>query len=187
MADDAELVKRINSGDPDAFDILYHRHRDWVFRMACRICGCEHLAQDVLQEVFRYFLGKFPGFELRCQLRTFLYPAVRNNALTALRGQRRFVGGEPAAVLIGQLEAPGHTPSGHDDILDIIAKLGGDHREILLMRFVDGMTLPEISGLTGIPLGTAKSRLHHALASLRSDPEIHNPAARVNDSSPNPA
>lgn len=78
---DQKLIFGINAGDDQAFETLYHRHREWVFRMACRICGSEHLAQDVVQEVFRYFLGKFPGFELRCELRTFLYPAIRNLSL----------------------------------------------------------------------------------------------------------
>jgi DNA-directed RNA polymerase specialized sigma24 family protein len=44
------------------------------------------------------------------------------------------------------------------------------------------MTLPEISALTGIPLGTAKSRLHHALAALRADPKIKRFETPVNDS-----
>ena len=171
---DQELIVGINAGDEQAFERLYHRHRDWVFRMACRICGSEHHAQDVLQEVFRYFLGKFPGFELRCELRTFLYPAVRNLALASLHGSRRFVGGETGAAVLGQLASTAVQSDGHEELHQIIAGLSSDHREILLLRFVDGMTLPEIAALTGIPLGTAKSRLHHALAILRSNPKVKN-------------
>lgn len=179
--DDLTLIARIDRGDEEAFEILYYRHHEWVLRMACRICGCQHLANDVLQEVFRYFLGKFPGFELRCQMRTFLYPVVRNLSLTALRGSRRLIGGEAGATAISQLAAPDETHTGQEDFIRIISALSVDHREILLLRFVDGMTLPEISELVDIPLGTAKSRLHHALAALRSDPRITNPNARVND------
>lgn len=184
-ANDQELIAGMNAGDEQAFEQLYHRHREWAFRMACRICGSEHLAQDVVQEVFRYFLGKFPGFELRCELRTFLYPAIRNLALAALRGSRRFVGGESGAAVIDQLAATVGEPPGNQDLQQIIASLSPDHREILLLRFVDGMTLPEISTLVGIPLGTAKSRLHHALAALRSDPKIKRFEIPVNDSPDN--
>lgn len=180
--EDAALVIRINQGDYGAFEILYHRHREWVFRMACRLCGCEHLAQDVLQEVFRYLLGKFPDFELRCQLRTFLYPAIRNLSLSSLRGQRRYVGGESGSAVIAQLTAPAAEANSDQDLQQIVAGLSADHREILLLRFVDGMTLPEISALTGIPLGTAKSRLHHALATLRADPKIQRLGIPLNDS-----
>lgn len=181
-ADDQELIAGINAGDEQAFVRLYHRHREWVFRMATRISGSQHLAEDVVQEVFRYFLGKFPGFELRCELRTFLYPAIRNLALASLRGSRRFVGGESGAAVIDRLAAPTANGSGNHDLHRIVASLSADHREILLLRFVDGMTLSEIATLTGIPLGTAKSRLHHALAALRSDPKIKNLAMSVNDS-----
>lgn len=178
---DQKLIAGINSGDDRAFEQLYHRHREWVFRMAWRISGSEHLAQDVTQEVFQYFLGKFPGFELRCELRTFLYPAIRNLALASVRGARRFVGGEPGAGFIERLAAPADDSPGLQDLQQIIAGLSPDHREILLLRFVDGMTLPEIAALTGIPLGTAKSRLHHALAILRSDPKVRILSFSVND------
>lgn len=179
---DQQLIFGINAGDDESFERLYHRHREWVFRMACRICDSEHLAQDVVQEVFRYFLGKFPGFELRCELRTFLYPAVRNLALASLHGSRRFIGGESGAAVLDQLAAPADISGENHDLQHIIAALSADHREVLLLRFVDGMTLPEIAELTGIPLGTAKSRLHHALAILRADPKIQKLGNPVNDS-----
>jgi RNA polymerase sigma-70 factor (ECF subfamily) len=161
-------------GDEKAFEQLYLRHREWVFRMACRICNSEHLAQDVTQEVFSYFLGKFPGFELRCELRTFLYPAIRNLSLSSLQKSRRFVGGESGAEILDQLVASTEEPSKNQDFDHIVARLSTDHREILLFRFIDGMTLPEIAQLIDIPLGTVKSRLHHALSTLRTDPKLKN-------------
>jgi RNA polymerase sigma-70 factor (ECF subfamily) len=170
----------MNAGNDQSFELLYYRHREWVFRMASRICGCEHHAQDVVQEVFRYFLSKFPGFELRCEFRTFLYPAIRNLSLASLKGARRFVGGESGAAVIDHLVAPVGDSSEYTDLKHIISSLSMDHREILLLRFVDGMTLPEIATLIDIPVGTAKSRLHHALGALRSDPKVKNFAASLN-------
>ncbi len=175
------MIARINLGDDRAFERLYHCHRDWAFRMARRICGSEHLAQDVLQETFRYFLSKFPGFELRCELRTFLYPVIRNLSLSSVRTQSRFLGGESGAAVIDQLATPAGGFSSCDDIQQIVARLSSDHREILMLRFVDGMTLPEIATMTCVPLGTAKSRLHHALAALRSDPKVKILSTALND------
>jgi RNA polymerase sigma-70 factor (ECF subfamily) len=179
---DQELVARMNLSDERAFEALYENHREWVLRMAWRITDSQQLAEDVSQEVFRYFLNKFPGFELRCQLRTFLYPVVRNLSLTSLKGQKRFVGGETGAAFIDQLATTAGQGSEHHDFHQIISGLSPDHREILMLRFVDGMTLPEIAVLTDIPLGTAKSRLHHALAALRSDPQLKNLANTLNES-----
>ncbi|MCH7228025.1 RNA polymerase sigma factor [Haloferula sp. A504] len=179
---DEDLIDGINGGDERSFQLLYDRHGEWVLRMAWRISGDEHVAQDVAQEVFRYFLGKFPGFELRCRLRTFLYPAIRNLSIGALRRERRFVGGESGALVIERMPAADPRASEFHEFHRIIGRLSPDHREVLLLRFVDGMTLPEIAELTGIPLGTAKSRLHHALAALRADHDLENPAAPVNES-----
>jgi RNA polymerase sigma-70 factor (ECF subfamily) len=69
---DQELVALVNRGDANAFEMLYQRYRDWVVNLAHRFTGSEDLALDVLQETFLYFLRKFPGFELRANLKTFL-------------------------------------------------------------------------------------------------------------------
>ena len=80
---DQELIAAINNGDSGAFELLYYRHRDWVVSLAYRFTGDRELALDVLQETFLYFLRKFPGFILTAQLKTFLYPAVRNLSISA--------------------------------------------------------------------------------------------------------
>src|SRR6516162_9556790 len=91
---DQQLVARINAGDAAAFEVLYFRHRDWVVNLAHRFTGNEDLALDVMQETFLYLLRKFPGFHLTANLKTFLYPAVKNLSIAAARKARRFEGGE---------------------------------------------------------------------------------------------
>src|SRR5687767_703414 len=87
---DLELVAAANSGEAPAFDALYLRHRDWAANLAYRFCADRELALDVLQEAFLYLLKKFPGFELRCELRSFLYPVVKHLALNARAKAKRF-------------------------------------------------------------------------------------------------
>src|SRR3989442_9416068 len=87
---DEELIAAINDGDSDAFEVLYYRHRDWVVSLAYRFTGDRELALDVLQETFIYFVKKFPGFRLTAQLKTFLYPAIRNLSIAARRKAERF-------------------------------------------------------------------------------------------------
>src|SRR6266571_9345084 len=87
---DLELISAINSGDDSAFEVLYYRYRDWVVALAFRLTGDRELALDVLQETFLYFVKKFPGFRLTAQLKTFLYPAVRNLSIAARRKAERF-------------------------------------------------------------------------------------------------
>ena len=57
-----------------------------------------------------------------------------------------------------------------DDLRQILKRLSEEHREVLLLRFVDGLDLAEIARAMDIPLGTVKSRLHNALETLRADP-----------------
>lgn len=167
---DQELIADINNGDSAAFERLYYRHRDWAVSLAYRFTGDRELALDVLQETFLYFLRKFPGFRLTAQLRTFLYPAVRNLSIAARRKAERFQSDENEA---GALEGMAATepPVGQDESLAAaLAVLSDEHREVLLLRFVDGLSLAEIAEALSIPLGTVKSRLHNALAFLRQDP-----------------
>jgi RNA polymerase sigma-70 factor (ECF subfamily) len=168
--DDQELVTLADKGDASAFEVLYWRHRDWVVNLAFRYTADRSLSLDVLQETFLYLLKKFPGFTLTCELRSFLFPAVRHLGIAARRkaGRLQSIGDEslealPAAVPVSSLEAS------RDALGVVVAALPATHREVLLLRFVDGLSLHEIAGALEIPLGTVKSRLHHALDSLRQD------------------
>ena len=58
-----------------------------------------------------------------------------------------------------------------NELTQALASLSDNHREILLMRFVDDMTQPEIATALNVPLGTVKSRLHHAVQAVKQSPE----------------
>ena len=170
---DAKLVELCNSGTRDeaisAFESLYRRHRDYVVRVSLRFGSDREIAADVLQETFLYLLKKFPpggdGLALTGQLRSLLYPVSKNLTLNALRRQRRI---RPSALEPDQLPGPGSVDSHYDDLARLVSGLSGRHREVVLLRFVDGMTLREIAEVLGIPAGTVKSRLSIATRTLRS-------------------
>ena len=168
---DLQLVDALNQGDAAAFDALYYRHRDWVMRLAMRFTGHHEDALDVLQETFAYFVRKFPGFELTAAVTTFLYPAVRNLSLAARRKRLRSVSDNQDTLSLIP-EAALSDSANRDELTQTLACLSDAHREILLMRFVDEMTQPEIAIALNVPLGTVKSRLHHALLAIRQSPEI---------------
>jgi RNA polymerase sigma-70 factor (ECF subfamily) len=166
---DPELIAAINGGDAAAFESLYQRYRDWVVHLAARLTGDDHLALDVLQETFLYVLKKFPGFRLTAQFKSFLYPAVRNLSIAARRKTRRFQSNETELQTIADTAAPS-APAPAGDLAFVLHGLPEEQREVLLLRFVDGLSLAEIAGAMDIPSGTVKSRLHNALAALRQDP-----------------
>lgn len=168
MESDHELIELANRGDADAFEALYYRYRDWVYRLAWRFTGNRQDALDVLQETFAYLLGKFPGFELTAAMTTFLYPVVKHLSLAIRRRNRRFVSDED---VLNEFAAPPQQETEHSrsELAAVLTSLPEPQRETLLMRFVDGMSLQEVADALDIPLGTVKSRLHHALETLRND------------------
>ena len=169
---DLELVDALNSGEASAFDVLYFRHRDWVMRLAVRFTGHHDDALDVLQETFAYLARKFPGFALTAALTTFLYPAVKNFSIAARRKRQWAVNDSQEVLAFVPGKPDSESESAHtDDLPQTLSALSESHREILLMRFVDDMTQPEIAATLDVPLGTVKSRLHHALLAIKQSPE----------------
>jgi len=167
---DLQLIAAINGGDSRAFEALYLRYRDWACILAYRFTGDNDLALDVLQETFLYFLKKFPGFVLTAQLKTFLYPVVKNLSIAARRKTQRHQSTETELAALENTAAAEAAPAGSGELALVLANLSAEQREVLLLRFVDGLSLNEIAEAMEIPLGTVKSRLHNALAFLREDP-----------------
>jgi RNA polymerase sigma-70 factor (ECF subfamily) len=166
---DRELIAAINGGDAPAFEVLYLRYRDWVVGLAYRLTGDSDAALDVLQETFLYVLRKFPGFRLTAHFKTFLYPAVRNLSIAARRKASRYQATEQTLKALENTPAPMAAEIPPGDLDMVLAGLPEEQREVILLRFVDGLSLGEIAAAMGIPLGTVKSRLHNALQTLRRD------------------
>jgi RNA polymerase sigma-70 factor (ECF subfamily) len=169
---DDELVRALNAGDISAFDALYYRYREWVVRLAARFTANREDALDVLQETFAYFFRKFPGFVLSARMTTFLYPVVKNLSIAHRRKRERMGSDQPVIDPIVMPETS--APAQRDELVSVLSDLPESQREVLLMRFVDDMSLLEIAGVLGIPEGTVKSRIHNAIASLRADARVRN-------------
>jgi len=164
---DEELLERANRGDAEAFEALYRRHRDWVYRLAWRFTGNEPDALDVLQETFAYLLRKLPSLHLTAAMTTFLYPVVKHLSLDV---RRRRAPGQADDELLAALPAPSSGETSRSELALALATLPSDQREVVLMRFVDDMSLEEIAQALQTPLNTIKSRLYRALDTLRNDP-----------------
>ena len=100
---------------------------------------------------------------LTARLTTFLYPVIRNIAITRRRQGAREVHGE-----LPEVASP--EPAHDTDLGRVLAGLPEHQREVLLLRFVEDMSLLEIAAALEIPTGTVKSRLHNALQRLREAP-----------------
>jgi len=169
---DQDLVHAANRGDAAALETLYLRYREWALALAYRFTGDRDAAHDAAHEAWVYVLGKFPGFRLTARFTTFLYPAIRNSALAARRKLRPAAADEELLALVPYDAAPGGEETERAALARAVDALPAGQREVLLMRVVDGMAVAEIALALGIPEGTVKSRLHHAIAALKANPTL---------------
>lgn len=164
---DQELIDAAAAGDVGAFNALYLRYRDFVYRIALRFAGSHEPAMDAAQEVFAHLLDKLPTLRLTGKLSSYLYPVARNTALAAReRDRRRLRLAQAAAV---ETEESASAPPERERLMRAVDALPDAQREVLLMRIVDEMSIEEVAVALGVPIGTVKSRLHHALGALRGD------------------
>lgn len=169
---DADLIELCNTGGGPvataAFSALYRRHRTYVLRVAARFAGDRDTALDALQETFTWLLRQFPpigeGLALTGKLTTLLYPVAKHCALDLVRQARRDTTGLEVP------DQPAPTAAATSDIEAVFTALSDDHREVLVLHYVEGWTLAEIAEALAIPLGTVKSRMHLAVKQLRDDP-----------------
>ena len=186
-AEDLELLRSAAGGEGRAFHELVDRHGPRLYRMAVALCGNAADAEDVLQEAFTGAYRGLGRFEARSSVKTWLSRIlVTQAALWRRRGRnRRGVlpltsggadeegGGLPVA-------APGEGPAGEVDYrIDLRAALqtlSPDHREVVTLREIDGLSYEEIAGVLGVPRGTVESRLHRARAELRERLKAYRPS-----------
>ena len=166
---DEQIVERANRGQSEAFEQLYCRYRGWVHALGWRFTGDESLAADVVQEVFMYLLGKFPGFALSARMTSYLYPVTKHIALTMKASRPQMASVEEAGA---DAEARPDTDQDRQraELAAAMASLPEEQREVVLMRFVDGMSVEETAEALEVAEGTVKSRLSRAMEMLRNNP-----------------
>jgi RNA polymerase sigma factor (sigma-70 family) len=167
--DQRELVDRARRGDHDAFAQLVDgalRRLDAAARLIVRD---PDLAQDAVQESLIRAWRDLPGLRDPDRFDAWLHRLTVNACLDLLRRRRR----RPMEVElspIGSMNMP--DPSSvfaERELLDVALKrLDPGHRAVVAMHYLLGMPLPEVATSLGIPLGTAKSRLHYALTTMRT-------------------
>lgn len=169
---DAVLVARARRGDHEAFETLYRRYREWCVRIAFRFCRDESAAWDATHDAFAWLIGRLPTLTLDGRLGSLLYPVIKNAATTAARKEATRTRHETAAAAHPADRRPAHDPDLGAILERALGALPEAQRETLLMRTTDGLSMEEIALALGVPVGTVKSRLHHALAALREDDRL---------------
>lgn len=151
-------------GEETAFRQLYARHTPRLHQLVLRIVGgCEHDAEDVVQETWIRATASLDGFRWESAFSTWLAGIGINCARGLLRRQGRWVALEPG-------DEPWRPPPLHGERIDLeraLALLPAGYRAVLVLHDVEGYTHEEIGERLGIAAGTSKSQLFHARRTLR--------------------
>ncbi len=185
MGDDARLIQRLQSGDLDALGQLYDRHRLPVFRTALAITHDQDAAEDILQEVFLRLHTYVHRVDTALPLSPWLYRITVNLSYTYVTRRNRWR--VPLEDFVDQLIGPAkYSPEPvaerHDDIRlmqKAIDTLPFSQRVVVVLYYLNDLSLQEISEILAVPVGTVKSRLHYGRENLRRQLDSQQTTAEV--------
>jgi RNA polymerase sigma-70 factor (ECF subfamily) len=173
--EDEALVELCRRGDGDAFATLVNRHQAACYSLAARMLGDREEAMDAFQDAcvkaWRAIGGKGDG-----AFKSWISSIVARTCLDRIRARRPQVALEDTAGRI--IPLPDTTPGPEVQALSRertasieagLGRLSTDHRAIILMRDLSGMSYEEIAETLELPLGTVRSRLARARSSLQAD------------------
>lgn len=181
--EDLAWVEKAQAGDMRAFDRLVSKHRGRIYAMILNMVKNDADAWDLSQEAFIKAWRALPKFEARARFSTWLFRISHNVVYDWLRKRRIDSEGElndeifdagridPGAVTMPQQdkrpdEALEQTEL-RGQIKEAISRLSEEHREVILLREVQGLDYKEIAEIIGVSMGTVMSRIYYARRKLQ--------------------
>jgi RNA polymerase sigma-70 factor (ECF subfamily) len=177
---DAEAVARVRSGDTDAFRLLVERHTNAVYRLACRMTGNAHDAEDVVQDTFLKAFRRLDDFEARAQFGSWLHRIAANCSydLLRVRARERARRQEAEAEDMDPIEnsvpssAPGpeRLAAGGElrrRVQSAMERMSALERAAFTLRHLEGRTIAEIQSALGLDTSAAKQSIFRAVRKVR--------------------
>jgi RNA polymerase sigma-70 factor (ECF subfamily) len=161
---DEDLMGQVRDGVPGAFDRLFERYREPVWRFFRRRITDEARAEELAQDVFAGVFAAAPRYERHAPFRSYLFGIAYNVLMAARR--------KGAASATDPLDPDATAgPSGDPDaglwVRQALSRLDADDREILMLREYEQLSYQEIADLRAMPVNTVRSRLFRARAALK--------------------
>lgn len=174
LEEEQGLVTRAQAGDERAMDRLLGAHYQQMYHLALKVTRDPVKAQDVTQEACVQVLRRIEQFRSEARFGSWLCRIVVNTALLRHRREKRLV---PTPEIFSPLAAsPAPQPerlASDREVLDktdrLLSNLRDGDRELFIRRFVDGLSLQDISDETGLSLPALKSRFHRARLRLKAE------------------
>jgi RNA polymerase sigma-70 factor (ECF subfamily) len=175
--DDRRLIAECLGGRRDAFGELVSRYQARLYNAAVRLVDSPEDAADVVQDAFLNAYQSLHTFKGDAEFFTWLYRIAFNTAIS-LKRKKRAVVSLDAGGPDGKLEPddpseyirPGAALERSEEeaqLRDALERLSHEHREVLVLKDIEGLKYEEIAEVLGVPIGTIRSRLHRARLELR--------------------
>jgi RNA polymerase sigma-70 factor (ECF subfamily) len=162
---------RAAQGDRAAFAILYRRYVDRVYGYAFYLLGDHHDAEDATERTFLAALAAIEGFrDTGASFRSWLFRIAHNQVANALRsrGRRRDDSLDRVLEPVSSTDPAAEVTAADDarHVRAALATLADDRRQVLILRFVDGLSAREIADVLGRSEGAVRVLQHRALRDL---------------------
>lgn len=177
---DEELMSQLQAGTVEAFDLLVERYKDPLSNYLYRFVGDWDEVEDLIQETFIRVFRNRHGYTEIASFKTWLYTIGGNLARTEYRRQKRWQkdpihttnreGEEYVRPLPSQETGPDEHAAGkvqEKHLQNALQELDPRYREAVVLRDIQQLEYKEISEITGVPLGTVKSRIHRGRSELQ--------------------
>ena len=179
--EDSALMLRYRDGDAAAFEELYRRHNDSLFRYLLRLCRDRHLAEDLYQEAWSRIVRSRERYRPTARFSTFLFRVAHNCFIDHLRRNKRYAGGvdidpEQRPDTADEPDLRAEKSLARERLEAALADLPDEQRDVFLLHEEAGLGLDDIATVTGSNRETVKSRLRYAVRKLKAalaEPELN--------------
>ncbi len=163
-----DLVEAARQGDHEAFEVLASSAGDRLYAIARLTLRDAHLAEDAVQEALVHAWRHLPSLRDPDRWDAWLYRLIINACADQGRGRQRQTAEVRMIRTEPSVDEDTRSYDDHDQLDRGFRRLKPDQRAAVALHFYLGLTVPEVADALGVPVGTAKSRIHYAVEALRA-------------------
>ncbi|WP_456277036.1 RNA polymerase sigma factor SigW [Bacillus sp. AK128] len=173
-------IKQVKNGDQSAFGEIVEIYKDKVFQICYRMIGNSHEAEDLAQEAFIRAYVNIDSYHIDKKFSTWLYRIATNLSIDRIRKKKpdafldAEVTGTDGLTMYSQIAADVSTPEEEVESLELqqtvqkeISKLPDKYRAVIVLKYIEELSLKEISDILDLPISTIKTRMHRGREALR--------------------
>ncbi|WP_026692929.1 RNA polymerase sigma factor SigW [Peribacillus kribbensis] len=175
-----ETIKKVLKGDQNAYSLIVDEYKDKVFYLCYRMVGSRHEAEDLAQEAFVKAFINLKSFNLTMKFSTWLFRIATNLCIDRLRKKKpdyyldAEIAGTDGLDMYSQIASDTESPEEEVESMEVqetiqkeILKLPEKYRSVIVLKYIEELSLKEISDTLDLPVGTVKTRIHRGREALR--------------------